>query len=356
MSTSENPLQLVDRYLQAVRFWLPKTRRQLDLVAELGEDLRSQIEEKETELGRTLDKNEISEVLKRCGAPMLVASRLGPKRHLIGPTLFPIYWFVLKMVLLWILLPVFIFIVSPATLASTNGDWGQAFAITLGNLWSGAFIAAAIITLVFAILERTQAFANINCKWDPSSLPPLEKPERKTSLFQTVCELGFHVFAVVWLLLVPHHPFLVFGPAAAFLALGPIWSTFYAPIVLLAVAAVIRLVVILVRPQWKVFPLASQIVQAILILIVANYMIDAAGHVIPGDWHPFVMIADSVRGTKKYADLIKVVAIINVSALVWLVCTWVGVSIGAAVHLWELLKYIRKQRGASQLPASLEAR
>jgi hypothetical protein len=356
MSTPENPLQLVDRYLQAVRFWLPRTSRQQDLVAEFGEDLRSQIEERETELGRPLDTNEISEVLKRCGAPMLVASRFGPKRHLIGPALFPIYWFVLKMVLLWILLPVFIFIVSPATLASTNGDWGKAVVITLGNLWSVAFFAAAVITLVFAILERTQALANIHCKWDPSTLPPLEKPERKTSLFQTVCELGFHVFAVVWLLLVPHHPFLVFGPAAAFLAGGPIWGTFYAPIVLLAVTAVIRSVVILVRPQWKVFPLASQIVQAVLILIVMNYMIGAAGRVIHGDWHPFVMIADSVRGTEKYADLVKVVAIINVSGLIWLVCTWVGVSIGAAVHLWELLKHLRKQRGVSQLPASLEIR
>jgi hypothetical protein len=349
-------LELVDRYLQAVRFWLPKTSRQQDLVAELGEDLRSQIEEKEMELGRPLDKKEISEVLQRCGAPMLVASRLGPKRHLIGPTLFPIYWFVLKMVLLWILLPVFIFIVTPVTLASTNGDWGKAVAITLGNLWSGAFIATGVITLVFAILERTQALANINCKWDPGSLPPLERPERKTSLFQTVCELGFHVFAVVWLLLLPHHPFLVFGPAAAFLAPGPIWSTFYAPIVLLAVAAVIRSVVILVRPHWKAFPLVSQIVQAILILIVLNYMIDAAGRAIHPGWHPFVMIADSVRETEKYAQLIKVAAVINVSALIWLLCTWVGVSIGAAVHLWELLKYLRKQRGASQLPASLAAR
>jgi len=356
MSTTQNPLELVDRYLQAVRFWLPKTSRQQDLVAEFGEDLRSQIEDKETELGRPLEQNEISEVLRRCGAPMMVASRLGPKRHLIGPTLFPIYLFVLKMVLLWILLPVFIFIVSPATLASTNGDWGKAVAVTLGNLWSGAFTAAGVITLVFAILERTQMFAKINCKWDPSQLPPLEKPERKTSLFQTVCELGFHVFAVVWLLLVPNHPFLALGPAAAFLAAGPIWGTFYAPIVLLAVAAVLRAVVILVRPQWKVFPLASQIVQAFLILILMKYMIDAAGHANHGDWHPFVMIADSVRGTERYAQLIKVVAIINVSALIWLVCTWVGVSIGALVHLWELLKYIRNQRALSQLPASLGAR
>ena len=241
-------------------------------------------------------------------------------------------------------------------MASRVSPWGKAVAITLGNLWSGAFIAAGVITLVFAILERTQALANINCKWDPSSLPPLERPERKTSLFQTVCELGFHVFAVVWLLLVPHHPFLVLGPAAAFLAPGPIWSTFYAPIVLLAVAAVVRAVVILVRPQWKAFPLVSQIVQAILILIVLNYMIDAAGRVIHPGWHPFVMLADSVRGTEKYADLMKVAAVINVSALIWLLCTWVGVSIGAAVHLWELLKYIRKQGGVSRLPASLAAR
>jgi len=59
----QNSLELVDRYLQAVRFWLPKTRRQEDLIAELGEDLRSQIEDKESELGHTLDKNEISEIL-----------------------------------------------------------------------------------------------------------------------------------------------------------------------------------------------------------------------------------------------------------------------------------------------------
>lgn len=30
-------------------------------------------------------------MLKRCGSPMMVAGRLGPQRHLIGPALFPIY-------------------------------------------------------------------------------------------------------------------------------------------------------------------------------------------------------------------------------------------------------------------------
>ena len=351
MSTVKSPLELVDRYLQAVRFWLPKTRRQEDLLSELGEDLRSQIDAKETELGRPLDKSEVGEILKHCGAPMVVASRLGPRRHLIGPTLFPIYTFVLKVVLLWVLVPVFIFIVAPATLASTNGDWGKAALITIGNLWSGGFIAAAVITLVFAILERTQAVADITCKWDPSSLPPLEKPERKTSMFQMICELGFGVFGLVWLLLVPNHPFLIFGPAETFLKLGPIWHTFYLPIVLLAVAGILRSAISVARPQWTAFPLWTHVVQLGVTLIFVRYMMQAAGPTTHGVWQPFVSLADNVRDPHEVARFTAVVAIVNVSLLISLVCTWFGAGIGFVVHTWKFLMYLRKQRSAS-LPAT----
>ena len=223
MSKTANPTELVDRYLQAVRFWLPKAQKQEELLAELGEDLRSQIEDKETELGVPIQETDVSEILKRCGAPMLVASRLGPKRHLIGPTLFPIYAFVLKMVLFWILVPVFLVVVGAVNLANTGGDWGVAIAHTLGNLWSGLFLAAGVITLVFAILERTQSMVEINCKWDPSTLPPLEKQESKTSLMQAVCEFAFGFFGLIWLLLVPSYPYLILGPASTFLKAAPMW-------------------------------------------------------------------------------------------------------------------------------------
>lgn len=353
MSTPKNPLELVDRYLQAVRFWLPKAQQE-DLTAELGEDLRSQIDEKEAELGRPLDKTEVSEILKRCGAPMVVASRLGPKRHLIGPTLFPIYAFVLKVVLLWILVPVFLFIVGPATLAGTNGDWPKAVLITLGNLWSGGFIAAGVITLVFALLERTHALANISCKWDPSSLPPLQKTERKTSFVQIICELAFNVFGLVWLLLLPHHPFLILGPAASFLKPGPIWGAFYVPIVLLAASVIVRGAVILARPQWTAFPLWTQVLQAVITLILVNFMIKAAGHAVNAEWYPFVAIADGVQNAQDYARFTKIAAIVNVSILISLLCTWIGVCIGGVIHLWELLKYMHKRRAVSQQPASLQ--
>src|ERR1700691_5114411 len=139
--SSRNSTELIDRYLQAVRFWLPRTSRQEDVLAELGEDLRSQIEDKETQLGPSLDKPEMAQILRQCGSPMMVAGRLGPQRYLTGPSLFPIYGFVLKMVLLWIQVPVFVFIIGPVNLAYSGGDWGSGLASHLRHRWVRLFLA-----------------------------------------------------------------------------------------------------------------------------------------------------------------------------------------------------------------------
>jgi hypothetical protein len=57
-------MDLINRYLQAVKFWLPKNQKQ-DIIAELAEDLRSQIEDREAELGRQLNESEVAELLKQ---------------------------------------------------------------------------------------------------------------------------------------------------------------------------------------------------------------------------------------------------------------------------------------------------
>ncbi|PYX27401.1 MAG: hypothetical protein DMG80_18610 [Acidobacteria bacterium] len=100
-------MELVDRYLQAVKFFLPK-KQQADIVAELSEDLHSQIEAKQAELGRTLTDSELEAILKRCGSPWEVASRFLPQRYLIGPTLFPAYRFFLGILLLGCVVPRFL--------------------------------------------------------------------------------------------------------------------------------------------------------------------------------------------------------------------------------------------------------
>jgi hypothetical protein len=346
--TPSRNIDLIDRYLQAVRFWLPKTNRQEDLLAELGEDLRSQIDDKETELGHPLDKSEMAEILKHCGSPMMVAGRLGPQRHLIGPALFPIYEFVLKMVLFWILVPVFIFIVGPVNLANGGGDWGSAILNTFGDLWSGLFIAAGIVTLVFAIIERTSAHLGAECKWDPLKLPPVRKEERKPSPLKVICEFGFGWFGLVWLLLVPHYPFLILGPAATFLKAGPMVHTFYLPIVLLSIAALLRSGITLARPQWTWFPPFSQLLHSVLTLLVVNYMLQAIGK-LPSAF-PFVVLQDVVRDSPKY---LRVAAIVNVSILVSIAGTWLGVCIASIVQTWQFMRYLRKRASGPQHTVSM---
>lgn len=335
---SQQSSELIDRYLQAVRFWLPRGHGQEDLIAELGEDLHSQIEDREAELGHPLDKTETAAILKRCGSPMMVAGRLGPQRHLIGPALFPIYEFVLKMVLLWILVPVFLFIVGPANVANSGGNWGLAAASTIGQLWSGLFIAAGIITLVFAIIERTNTQLGTEIKWDPLKLPPVRREQARPSRLKAVCEFGFNIFGLIWLLLVPTYPFLILGPAEAFLKAGPLLHTFYVPFVLLSMVALVRSGITVARPQWGWFPPLSQLLQSVLMLILLHSMIQAITRA-PSAF-PFVVLADAVRDSAKY---IKVAAIVNVSLLVSVAGIWLGLCIASIIQTWALLMYLRKR-------------
>jgi len=61
-------MELIDRYLQAVKFWLPKDQRQ-DIIAELSEYLRSQFEERESALGRKLTDGDVEQMLKPARPP-----------------------------------------------------------------------------------------------------------------------------------------------------------------------------------------------------------------------------------------------------------------------------------------------
>src|SRR5271165_1519373 len=95
---------LINRYLQAVGFWLPRDQKQ-DILAELSEDLRSQLEDREEEFGRALTESEVADLLKKRGRPIFVAGQFLPQHTLIGPALYPIYVFVLKIVALCYVVP-----------------------------------------------------------------------------------------------------------------------------------------------------------------------------------------------------------------------------------------------------------
>jgi hypothetical protein len=222
-------MELLDRYLQAVRKYLP-ARRQDDIIAELRANMESQIEDTESELNRPLTQGEFDDLLRRIGHPMLVASRYQPQQYLIGPTLFPMYLYVLRLALLWVFVICMILaaVVTPLTTRGADAIF-QALLRTLFTLMQ----TAAWITLVFAVIDYAKTrypnvcppFAGVGENWNPSSLPPPEndphRPGKRRSFAQAIAEIIFSALFLVWLLLIPSHPFLMLRPGVVYLKVMP---------------------------------------------------------------------------------------------------------------------------------------
>src|SRR6187455_2593768 len=91
-------MDLVDRYVQAVRQHLP-AKQQDDIANELTEDIVSEMSDKQEELGRPLTEAEQEAILKQYGHPYVLAMRYRPQQYLIGPSLFQFYVPALKIAL-----------------------------------------------------------------------------------------------------------------------------------------------------------------------------------------------------------------------------------------------------------------
>jgi hypothetical protein len=235
-------MELLDRYLQAIEFWLPKRQRQ-DIITELSEDLRSQIEEKETELGRKLEDAEVEAILKRCGAPLEVASRYRPQQYLIGPALFPVYRFVLAVSLIGCVVPRFLIwlvflLVDPAHRGYLHME----------NMWGTVLYFAFFTTLAFAIAERSGVKLEALNTWNPRKLPPVRDPNRISrfgSLFEIAAAMVFNVWfaTIFW-----SRPAIDFYGVR--IAIAPLWRVFFLSFLFLAAANVAIAVVNLFRPYW----------------------------------------------------------------------------------------------------------
>ena len=70
-----------------------------DITAELREALLSRREDKEAETGHPLTRGEEEDLLRAFGHPLVVAARYGRQHYLVGPELYPLYVFALKILL-----------------------------------------------------------------------------------------------------------------------------------------------------------------------------------------------------------------------------------------------------------------
>jgi len=226
-------MELVDRYLNAVRVWLP-AGKQDDIIEELADDLRSQMNDRATGLGRELDEGEIVAILKQRGRPELVASNYHQPRWLIGPSLFPGYFFLLKHVVLWILVPIFAVVVSIElwrTARPVTAFVGAAWYFQMWTVW-----VIGLLTIVFAMIERLPHNLpdSLDDHWDPRQLPRFSEvnsnKERPRSVAIAMSAMGL-VIGLGWLYLLWCQPQFDFNGVRV--SLGPVWNNMRVPILLL---------------------------------------------------------------------------------------------------------------------------
>jgi hypothetical protein len=294
-------MELLDRYLQAVKKHLP-WQRQDDILAELRANLESQLEDQEAEIGRPLTPAEAETWLKQIGPPIMVAARYLKQQYVIGPTVFPIFWYVLRLASFWTLI---VYCIVSAVLVFSAANPGIS---AVGMLIRAPFVlmnTAAWVTLTFAAFEFAIAHSWITWPasavspegWSPSSLPPLDKQassgKKPRSYAMAVAEVIFGFLFLGWLLLVPKHPVLMFGPGALYMQvssfqLEPVWYTFYWWVVGLNVLQLAWRCLDLDWGTWQGPRLVQQTVTKVLGLIPLGILITAPGHLLITLKHPEV--------------------------------------------------------------------
>ncbi|HWM91104.1 MAG TPA: hypothetical protein VN493_10080 [Thermoanaerobaculia bacterium] len=264
-------MEILDRYLQSVKWLLPKEQKE-DVVAELSEDFRSQIEEEEAGLGRKLDESEVEAILQRWGHPLLVAQRYAPQQYLIGPALFPVYRFVLKMVALcyllpWLLVWLFYGIFVPSYRAEHPG---LELIGTLQPLLLIAVFAFTVITVGFAVAEKSQIRSGSLERWTPRKVPVARDPDRISRSESIGDMVGDLIFTLWWLdvLRLPSIPEVRF-------TLTLVWDNLYWPILLLALASVAMAAVNTFRPRWTRLRSALRLGLDAAGLVLMGYLLSA---------------------------------------------------------------------------------
>jgi hypothetical protein len=329
-------MDILESYLRAVKRCLPRAQS-ADIIKELSDDLRSQIEEQQSALGRPFNDEEMMAFFKQHGDPMTVARRyrqdhrsLSLGWELIGPELFPMYLILLSFNLtltIGAVIVVSLLIHVPITV--------DAFIVP---------VLAQIIclTVVFTILNLIRRKFPQPWYYPPAELAPMLPVSRWYSL------VGLIMWATVavWWLAVPHFPKLILGSGAAYLKLAPTWHRFYLPILLLVLASISQRVVSLFHPTWTwVVPVMRMLINGAAVAILYWLMFKSP---------TLVVLADGVQSTSHYEQLVD-----NFNGLIrwgilgpWL---WMYAGISAIVYAWysvpHLRRLIRRTRGESSSAA-----
>jgi hypothetical protein len=196
---------LIDTYISEIGRRLPgKTRA--DIEAEIRSTLQDMLEEQSQKSGKPVDDEMTLEVLKAYGSPEKVASTYLGERYLIGPSLYPIFMLVARIVLVVFgVLAAIGLGVALYQAASTPQSALVTILKAIGNFTASAFTALGNIVLIFAIIEWAlfRAGNKINTEelskkkeWDPRSLTRISPPNQ-VKIGETIVEVVGCFIAII---------------------------------------------------------------------------------------------------------------------------------------------------------------
>jgi hypothetical protein len=230
-------MDLIDRYLDSVRLLLPLSQRD-DITAELRDVLMTRREEKEAELGRPLKRGEDEQLLKDFGHPLTVAGRYGPQRYLIGPELYPVFVFVLRIVLACV---VFGGLMAGLTQGVIErAPPATAIKTLISTVWTGGFVTVGVVTLIFAVLQRQPVRERMFADWKPSDLPR-STPRRRPRWYDHVAGIVVQaIFMLWWAGWVRFEPATIISDHGEMqIVFEPIWHALYWPVLALSAGVIV---------------------------------------------------------------------------------------------------------------------
>ncbi len=274
-------MPLLDRYLTAVKFWLPKNQRH-DIAAELAANLQSEIDDRAATLGRSLTDDEIAALLKEHGAPIVVASRYRQEnrtvtfgRQIIGPVLFPFYWIAVKVSLVLLLIPA----VVPSlvlNLSNPPRDLAHVFHRSLQLALPTLFLVTLLFAMIEACLTKFHLLEKWTNEWDPRRLPCPERHAKQVRRSSSIAGIIAQSIFILWWLRHSSFPYLVISNGDAQIHTVPIWAALHLPILIFSFICLAQDWINLAQPGWRWLPPVTHMLVCLGSLIVLYPMVQAS--------------------------------------------------------------------------------
>jgi hypothetical protein len=243
-------MELLDRYLHALKSYLPRDQ-QRDILDEISDSIQSEVEERQSALGRALTPDEEAELLRRYGHPMLAAARYKPQQYLIGPALFPYYIATLKFAAGILLL---LHVIVAIAMGFTSPNPVRSGLRALGGIWDAIPFWIAFITIIFAVLERNKVRLKLFEHWDPRQLPAVPAPKtaepQRIPWSESIVGLVAATVMLLYWLGVPPLDRLVFSGDGMSVRVGPELLRLHTPITMMLLMLVAGNILNIVRPYF----------------------------------------------------------------------------------------------------------